>query len=117
MQLATIGAVQNFQCHGTVEPITIVRRGQSILHIAALGGSVPMVEFLVAQGARLDVKNELGETPYDLADQQERYRQAIQIQNADGDAEKIRAVVRPTEMTAAISKLRAGQRPAPPAQK
>ncbi|MBS1826838.1 MAG: ankyrin repeat domain-containing protein [Acidobacteria bacterium] len=100
-----------------VEPITIVRRGQSILHIAALGGSVPMVEFLVAQGARLDVKNELGETPYDLADQQERYRQAIQIQNADGDAEKIRAVVRPTEMTAAISKLRAGQRPAPPAQK
>ncbi|MFN7934789.1 MAG: ankyrin repeat domain-containing protein [Bryobacteraceae bacterium] len=88
-----------------VEPITIVRRGQSILHIAALGGSVPMVEFLFAQGARLDVKNELGETPYDLADQQERYRQAIQIQNADGDAEKIRAVVRPTEMTAAIRKM------------
>ncbi len=90
-----------------VEPITVARRGQSILHIAALNGNVAMVEFLYAQGARLDVKNESGETPFDLADQQERYRQAIQIQNADGDAEKIRAVVRPTEMTTAIRKLMA----------
>jgi ankyrin repeat protein len=88
-----------------VEPITLPRRDQTILHIAALGGSAPIIEYLHSQGARLDLKNSVGETPWDLADHQERYREAIQRQNAEGDAEKLRAVVRQTATSDAIKKL------------
>ncbi|MGH9629250.1 MAG: ankyrin repeat domain-containing protein, partial [Bryobacteraceae bacterium] len=88
-----------------VEPITLPRQRQTIMHIAALGGSAPIIEYLHSQGVRLDLKNSAGETPLDLADHQERYREAIQRQSAEGDAEKLRAIVRQTATTDAIKKL------------
>lgn len=87
-----------------VEAITVVRERQTIMHIAALSGSPAMVEFLKSKGARLDEKNGSGETPLDLADHQERYREAIARQGAEGDEEKLKKIVRGTEMTAAIRK-------------
>jgi ankyrin repeat protein len=88
-----------------VEAITLPRQNQTIMHIAALGGSVPVIEYLYSQGVRLDLKNATGETPLDLADQQERYREAAQRQNADGDPSRLSAIVRQTATTDAIKKL------------
>jgi ankyrin repeat protein len=90
-----------------VEPVTLSRQSQTIMHIAALGGSVPIIEYLHSQGVPLDLKNSAGETPLDLADHQERYREAIQRQSAEGDAEKLKTVVRQTATTDAIKKLAA----------
>lgn len=88
-----------------VEPITLPRQNQTIMHVAALGGSPAVIEYLLSKGARLDLKNSAGETPLDLADRQERYREAIQRQSAEGDPEKLKAVKRRTEITGAIKKL------------
>jgi ankyrin repeat protein len=85
--------------------ISLTRQAQTIMHIAALGGSLPVMEYLQSQGVRLDLKNSIGETPLDLADAQERYREAIERERADGDPEKLRAVVRKTETTDGIRKL------------
>ena len=63
------------------------------------------MEYLQSQGVRLDLKNSMGETPLDLADEHERYLEAIERERADGDPEKLRAVVRKTETTDAIRKL------------
>jgi ankyrin repeat protein len=52
------------------------RKQQSILHIAAVQGSEWVIDYLVANGASLDATNDLGETPLELADAQERYRVA-----------------------------------------
>src|SRR5205823_8133264 len=79
-----------------VKPITLPRQNQTIMHIAALGGSAPVLEYLYSQGARLDLKNASGETPRDLANHQERYREAIDRQGAEGDATRLKAVVRKT---------------------
>ncbi|MCC6366908.1 MAG: ankyrin repeat domain-containing protein [Bryobacterales bacterium] len=95
-----------------VEAITLSRRDQSIMHLAALSGSAPVVEYLYSQGVPLDLKNDKGETPLALADSQERYREAAQRQNADGDPERLKKIVRHKEMTDAIRKLLA--RPTPP---
>ncbi len=88
-----------------VEPITLPRQNQSILHIAALGGSPEVIEFLHAKGARLDVKNSADETPLGLADHQERYREAIEKQGAEGDAKKIAVIKRKTAVTDAFKKV------------
>jgi ankyrin repeat protein len=88
-----------------VEPITLARQNQSILHLAAIAGKPEILEFLHANGAPLDARNSMGETPYDLADKQERYREAIQIQGADGDQEKIRKVVRGSAGTSTLKRL------------
>jgi ankyrin repeat protein len=88
-----------------VEPITLPRSEQTIMHIAALGGSLPILEYLYSKGARLDPKNSMGETPLDLADHQERYREAIQRQGAEGDPEKLRAVARQTDTTDGIRRI------------
>jgi cytohesin len=88
-----------------VEPITLARQNQSILHLAAIAGKPEILEFLHANGAPLDARNSMDETPYDLADKQERYREAIQIQGADGDQEKIRKVVRGTAGTSTLKRL------------
>jgi len=88
-----------------VKPITLSRQNQTIMHIAALGGSAPILEYLYSQGARLDLKNSSGETPWDLADHQERYRDAIQRQEAEGDPARLSAIVRQTATTDAIKKL------------
>jgi ankyrin repeat protein len=88
-----------------VKPITLLRRNQTIMHIAALGGSAPIIEYLYSKGARLDLKNAEGETPWDLADHQERYREAIERQNAEGDSNRLKTVVRQTAATDAVKKL------------
>jgi ankyrin repeat protein len=88
-----------------VEPITLPRQNQSIMHIAALGGSRDVIEFLFAKGARLDLKNSAGETPADLADHQERYGEAIERQGAEGDPEKLAKIKRRTTVTDAFRKL------------
>ncbi len=77
-----------------VEAITLPRQQQSILHLAAIQGRPEVIEFLHTQGAPLEAKNSLGETPLDLADHQERYREAIQRQGAEGDPEKLKKIVR-----------------------
>lgn len=115
-----LAAVQELVAHGAdlkrlynptekipdpVEPITLPRQNQTILHIAALGGSTAVIEYLHSKGVPLDVKNSAGETPLDLADHQERYREAIERQGAEGDVEKLKKVVRQTVVTDAIRKL------------
>lgn len=88
-----------------VEAITVTRSNQTIMHIAAMGGSGDVVRFLHSKGARIDLKNSAGETPLDLADHQERYREAIQRQGAEGDPEKLAKVKRQTDMTGAFRSL------------
>lgn len=88
-----------------VEPITLVRQDQSIQHIAVLGGSTEVIEFLHSQGAPLNVKNSAGETPFDLADHQERYREAIERQGAEGDADKLKTIVRKRTVSDFVAKL------------
>jgi hypothetical protein len=75
------------------------------MHIAALGGWLPIMEYLQSRGVALDLKNSMGETPLDLADAQERYRAAIKRESAEGDPEKLKAIVRNTETTVGIRKL------------
>lgn len=88
-----------------VEAVTLSRQGQTITHIAAAGLSPRIIEYLCSQGAPIDLRNEQGETPFDLADHQERFKEALDRQRAEGDAERLEAVVRPTETTDAIRKL------------
>jgi hypothetical protein len=88
-----------------VEAITLARQNQSILHLAAIEGKPEMLEFLHAQGAELDAKNSMGETPLELADKQERYREAIQRQGADGDAEQLKKIVRQVGGTETLKRL------------
>ncbi len=88
-----------------VDSIALARQNQSILHLAAIAGKPEMLEFLHSKGASLDVKNSLSETPFDLADKQERYREAIQRQNADGDPAELKKVVRRTSGTDTLRKL------------
>ncbi len=88
-----------------VKPITLPRQNQTILHIAALGGSAPIIEYLYSQGARLDLKNAEGETPWELADHQERYREAIERQNAEGDPSRLKRSCARTATSDAIKKL------------
>ena len=78
-----------------VEAITLARQNQSILHLAAIEGKPEMLEFLHAQGAELEAKNSMGETPLELADKQERYREAILRQGADG--ERVTAQLKPAQ--------------------
>jgi len=85
--------------------ISLTRQNQTAMHIAALGGWLPIMEYLQSKGVALDLKNSTGETPLDLADAQERYRTAINRESADGDAEKLRAIVQNTETTDGIRKL------------
>jgi hypothetical protein len=91
------------------EAITLSRRRQTILHIAAATLEPDIVAYLSSAGAPIDLKNEQGETPLDLADHQERFRESLDRQNADGDAAKLAAVKRPTQTTDAIKKLLAGR--------
>ena len=59
-----------------VKAISLTRQAQTIMHIAALGGWLPIMEYLHSQGVPLDLKNSMGETPLELADSQERYQEA-----------------------------------------
>ncbi len=88
-----------------VEAITLPRQNQTIMHIAAASLSPELVEFLFEQGAPLNLKNSFNETPLDLADHQERFKEALDRQNADGDPKRLRSIVRSTQTTDAIKKL------------
>jgi ankyrin repeat protein len=88
-----------------VEAITLARANQTILHLAAIEGKPELLEFLAAKGAPLNEKNSLDETPLELADKQERYREAIQRQGADGDQEKLSKITRKTPGTTTLKKL------------
>lgn len=90
-----------------VEPVTLARQNQSIMHIAVLGASPAVIEYLHEQGVPLEDQNSAGETPLALADHQERYREAIERQSAEGDAEQLKKVVRKTALSDAIRKLMA----------
>jgi ankyrin repeat protein len=57
-----------------VESKAEVRRNQSALHIAAAAGASQVASFLVERGVPLDVRNDHGETPLQLASDQEVYR-------------------------------------------
>ncbi len=86
-----------------VKPISLPRQNQTIMHIAAGAGAREVIEYLYAQGARLDAKNSMGETPLDLADHQERYHEARAREAAEDKPDRV--VKRDTSTTDAIKKL------------
>jgi ankyrin repeat protein len=86
-----------------VKPISLPRRDQTIMHIAAAAGAPEVIEYLFSIGVPLDGKNAEGELPLDLADHQERYREA-QAREASEDGPD-RTVKRDTTTTDAIRKL------------
>lgn len=88
-----------------IKAVSLPRQGQSIVHIAAGIRSPKVVAYLHSKGAPIDWKNEQGETPLDLADHQERFQESLNRQRTDGDPERLKKVVRPTETTDAIKKL------------
>ncbi len=90
-----------------VEAITLARENQTALHLAAIEGKPELLTYLHSLGLPLDAKNSMEETPLDLADKQERYRFAIQVQGVDGDVDKIAKIVRKTEGTDCLKKLAA----------
>ena len=88
-----------------VEAITLARANQTILHLAAVEGKPELLELLAAKGAPLNEKNSLDETPLELADKQERYREAIQRQGAESDPERLSKITRKTQGTTTLKKL------------
>ena len=89
-----------------VKPISLPRGDQTIMHIAAGAAGAEVVEYLYSLGVRLDAKNSLGETPLDLADEQERYHEAAAREGAEDKPDRV--VKRDTTTTDAIRKLLAG---------
>ena len=86
-----------------VKPISLPRQNQTIMHIAAGAGASEVIEYLYSLGVGLHAKNSMGETPLDLADHQERYREARDREGAEDKPD--RKVVRDTTTTDAIKKL------------
>ena len=86
-----------------VKPISLPRQNQTIMHIAAGAHAPEVIEYLYSLGVPLDAKNSMGETPFDLADHQERYREAIAREAAEDKPD--RTVKRDTTTTDAIRKL------------
>jgi ankyrin repeat protein len=89
-----------------VKPISLPRQNQTIMHIAAGAHAPEVIEYLYTQGVPLDAKNSMGETPLDLADHQERYREAIAREGAEDKPDRV--VKRDTATTDAIKRLLAG---------
>jgi hypothetical protein len=90
-----------------VEPKTQKRRDQTILHIAAVSGSEWVVGYLAKQGAPVGAKNDLGETPFDLADAQELYRFRKDSEGPVGGVE-VKPPKRETQTSDAIRALMGG---------
>jgi ankyrin repeat protein len=90
-----------------VKPISLPRREQTIMHIAAGAGAPEVIEYLFSIGVPLDGKNAEGETPLELADHQERYREARAREAAEDRPD--RTVKRDTTTTDAIKKLLTGR--------
>jgi ankyrin repeat protein len=89
-----------------VKPISLPRGNQTIMHIAAGAGAPEIIEYLHSIGVGLDAKNSMGETPLDLADHQERFREARAREAAEDKPD--RTVKRDTSTTDMIRKLLAG---------
>jgi ankyrin repeat protein len=90
-----------------VKPISLPRRNQTIMHIAAGAAATDVIEYLYSLGVPLDARNSDGETPLDLADRQERYREARGRSAAEDRPD--RTVKRDTTTSDAIRKLLAGR--------
>src|SRR5215472_15567843 len=90
-----------------LKPISLPRRNQTIMHIAAGAAALEVIEYLHSLGVPLDGKNSEGETPLDLADYQERYREARAREAAEDRPD--RTVKRDTTTSDAIRKLLAGR--------
>jgi len=76
------------------------------MHIAAGAAAREVIEYLYSLGVPLDARNSMNETPLDLADQQERYREARARENAEDKPNQV--IKRDTSTTDAIKKLLAG---------
>jgi ankyrin repeat protein len=90
-----------------VKPVSLTRQNQTIMHIAAGAGATEVIGYLYSQGVGLDARNSMGETPLDLADHQERYREARAREAAEDNPN--REVKRDTSTTDAIGKLLAAR--------
>jgi ankyrin repeat protein len=86
-----------------VKPISLPRANQTIMHIAAGALALDVIEYLQSLGVGLDAKNSVGETPLDLADHQERYREARDREAAEDKPD--RRVKRDTTTSDAIRRL------------
>ena len=86
-----------------VKPVSLMRQNQTIMHIAAGAGAPEVIEYLYSQGVKLDARNSMDETPLDLADHQERYREARAREAAEDMPTRV--VKRDTSTTDAIRKL------------
>jgi ankyrin repeat protein len=86
-----------------VKPISLPRSNQTIMHIAAGAGAPDIIAYLHSLGVPLDAKNSMGETPLDLADHQERYREARDREAAEDKPNRV--VKRDTSTTDEIKKL------------
>jgi ankyrin repeat protein len=89
-----------------VKPISLPRTNQTIMHIAAGARAPEVIEYLYSQGVPLNAKNGSGETPLDLADEQERFREAIAREAAENEPN--RTVKRDTSTTDVIKRLMSG---------
>jgi len=90
-----------------VQPKTEPRSRETILHIAGVSAADWVVPFLAAHGAPLDAKNSLGETPLQLADEQERFRYAKDSEGPLGGGIGKEKVFRETQTTDALKKVSA----------
>ena len=101
---ANLHAIYNPTDHfaDPVKPISLPRGNQTIMHIAAGAQAPEVIEYLYSLGVPLTAKNSMGETPLDLADERERFREAASHQDGDHSA---RIVKRDTATTDAIKKL------------
>ncbi|MBV8819209.1 MAG: ankyrin repeat domain-containing protein [Acidobacteriaceae bacterium] len=102
---ADLNAIYNPTDHfaDPVKPISLTREKQTIMHIAAGAHAPEVIEYLFSLGVRLDTRNSMGETPWDLADHQERYREARDREAAEDKPNRV--VIRDTATTATIKKL------------
>ncbi|MDQ2900874.1 MAG: ankyrin repeat domain-containing protein [Acidobacteriota bacterium] len=90
-----------------VKPISLTRRNQTVMHIAAGAAAPEVIEYLYSRGVGLDAKNSMGETALDLADHQERYREARAHEAAEDKPDRV--IKRDTSTTDAIKKLLASR--------
>lgn len=90
-----------------VRPVSLTRQNQTIMHIAAGAGAPEVIEYLHSQGVRLEGRNSLDETPLDLADHQERFREVRAREAAEDNPNRV--VKRDTSTTDAIRKLLVNQ--------
>jgi ankyrin repeat protein len=89
-----------------VKPISLPRGNQTVMHVAAGAAAAEVIEYLYSLGVTLDARNSTGETPLDLADEQEGYHEAAAREGAEDKPDRV--VTRDTTTTDAIKKLLAG---------